>query len=90
MKKRTLLSLLYVASTSLAWACPVCERQQPKILRGIIHGSIPQSQWDYLIVALIAIITVATLFYSIKWLLKPGEKSKRHIKRTILDLDDHD
>ena len=38
----------------LAWAaiaCPVCEKQQPKILQGITHGSGPQSNWDYIIIS---------------------------------------
>lgn len=68
-----------------AIACPACEKQQPKLLRGISHGAGPESNWDMVIVWGIAIIVLLTLFFSIKFLLKPGEKSRDHIKRFILD-----
>jgi len=65
--------------------CPACEKAQPRILRGITHGAGPKSQWDYLIVWVAVIITVLTLYYSIKWLIRPGEKSAGHIKNFILN-----
>ncbi|MBS1782336.1 MAG: hypothetical protein JSS78_04665 [Bacteroidetes bacterium] len=68
-------------------ACPVCERNQPKILRGITHGAGPESNWDYLIVWTTVLIVIATLYFSIKWIVKPGEKSEQHIKRFILNND---
>jgi hypothetical protein len=48
---------------------------------------VPQSKWDYLIVWVVAIITVITLFYAIKWLVRPGEKHSNHIKHTILNFE---
>ncbi len=66
-------------------ACPVCERNQPKVLRGIVHGSGPESKWDYVSVWLTGIIALVTLFYTIKWLIKPGEKNKDHIKYSVLN-----
>jgi hypothetical protein len=71
----------------VAFACPLCEKQQPKILRGVVHGGVPQSKWDYVIVWAVAIITVITLFYAIKWLVRPGEKQSNHIKYTILNFE---
>lgn len=68
-----------------AMACAVCERQQPKILRGITHGSGPESDWDYIIVLSVVFIVLFTLFFSVKWLVSPGEKSVNHIKRYILN-----
>lgn len=73
----TILSLV-------ALACPVCEKQQPEILRGITHGAGPEDRWDYVIVWTMVLIVVVTLFYSVKWLIQPGERSKDHIKRFIL------
>lgn len=67
--------------------CPVCERNQPRILRGITHGAGPQSRWDYLIVCAMLEVVVLTLFYSIKMLIRPGERGAGHIKRTILNPD---
>jgi choline-glycine betaine transporter len=68
-----------------AWACPVCERNQPKVLKGITHGTGPESQWDYVIVWITILIVLLTLFFSVKWLIRPGEKSPEHIKRVILN-----
>jgi phage shock protein PspC (stress-responsive transcriptional regulator) len=85
MKKGLIITLLFAAMASVALACPVCERQQPKVLRGVVHGSSPESSWDYVIVAVVAVITVFTLYYSVKWLIRPGETNKEHIKYHILN-----
>ena len=68
-----------------ALACPVCERNQPEVLKGITHGAGPESRWDYIIVWVMVLIVLITLFFSIKWLIQPGEKSTNHIKRFILN-----
>jgi len=86
MKKLILLSYMLL-SGFLAIACPVCERQQPKVLQGIVHGAGPDSNWDYLIVSVMLAIALFTLFFSIKWMMRPGEKSGSHIKRYILNID---
>ena len=65
-------------------ACPVCERNKLKILRGITHGSSPDSNWDYVIVFAMIVIAIATLFYSIKWLINPKERNVNHIKYSFL------
>ncbi len=85
--KRALLTSLVLFLYISAIACPVCEKQQPKLLKGITHGAGPQSNWDYVIVSVTAVIVLFCLFFSIKWLLKPGEKSASHIKFSILNLD---
>lgn len=77
-----LIALLAIATAD---ACPVCKRNQPKILKGVVHGSGPESQWDYVIIAVVAAIVLVTLFFSVKWLIRPGEKSVLHIKRTVLN-----
>ncbi|MCB0458166.1 MAG: hypothetical protein KDC91_10525 [Flavobacteriaceae bacterium] len=84
MKLKYLLSILVVLTAQIATACPVCEKQQPKITQGLTHGAGPQSNWDWIIIAIIMLITVLTLIYSIKYLLKPGEKNENHIKQSIL------
>ncbi len=80
-----LFSLICIQLRSLA--CPACEAQQPKILRGITHGAGPSGKWDYLIVWIAVVIVLFTLFYSVKWLIRPGEKSQQHIKRLILNME---
>lgn len=86
MKKLLLLPsfmLIHIASI----ACEVCKKQQPKVLRGIAHGAGPQSDLDYLIVGGTVLIVVVSLFYSIKWIVHPGEKESEHIKYSILNPD---
>ena len=83
--KRIMLIKLMLLSFYWAVACPVCERNQPKFLKGITHGAGPESKWDYIIVWITVVIVLATLFFSIKWLIRPGEKSSQHIKRFILN-----
>jgi hypothetical protein len=78
--------VLLVASTPVL-ACEVCKKQQPKVLRGITHGAGPQSGWDYVVVWCMVIIAAVSLFYSIKWILRPGEMDSTHIKRSILNLE---
>lgn len=43
-------------------ACPACEAQQPKILRGIVHGAGPTSNWDYVAGIVTLIIVLVVLF----------------------------
>ncbi len=71
MKLKYLLSILVVISAQIVSACPVCEKQQPKITQGLTHGAGPQSNWDWVIIAIISVITVLTLIYSVKYLIKP-------------------
>ena len=85
--KRTTLTLMLLPVSVAGWACPVCEKQQPKILRGVAHGAGPDNNWDYLIVGVITVVVLITLYYSMKWLVRPGEDTPNHIKRNVLDLD---
>jgi hypothetical protein len=86
MKNLFAFIIFFLAHISI-YACDACQKQQPEILRGITHGPGPQSNWDYLIVAVGAAIVVATFFFSIKWLLSPGEKGEKHIKRIVLNYE---
>lgn len=84
MKKISLLLILIVAHIA-AMACPVCEKQQPALLKGISHGTGPQGTLDYIIVWATVIIVVLTLIFMLKYLLRPGEKDSSHIKNTVLN-----
>ena len=83
--KKIFILLILLAGFNVANSCPVCETQQPKVLRGITHGAGPQSNWDLLIVSVAAVIVLTTFFFSVKWLVWPGEKQEKHIKRMILN-----
>lgn len=77
--------LLFVLLVQTVSACPVCEKQQPGITRGLTHGAGPQSNWDWVIIAVITVITVLTFILSLKYLIKPKEKNTSHIKCLILN-----
>jgi phage shock protein PspC (stress-responsive transcriptional regulator) len=79
----TLIAVLFFKNVLLA--CEVCEKQQPKIMKGITHGAGPQSNWDWAIIGVITVITLLTFVYSLKYLIKPGEKESNHIKTSILN-----
>ena len=85
MKIKNLLLVIGIFAFEIAMACPACEKQQPAITKGITHGAGPQSNWDWVIIAVITAITLLTLVYSIKFLVKPGEKGANHIKQLILN-----
>ncbi|MBE9461321.1 hypothetical protein ACFP1I_00960 [Dyadobacter subterraneus] len=84
--KNAFLLTVFIFMGLFAAACPVCDQRQPKLLQGIAHGLGPESNWDYLIVSVAAVIVILTLFYSAKMLIKPGEKSDDHIKRLVINI----
>lgn len=86
MKKILLLVPLFLTGV-ITWACPACEKQQPKLLKGISHGAGPSGNWDYVIVIATVLIVLVTLYFTIKWLIHPGERESNHIKRTVLNFN---
>ena len=86
MKKFTLLIVFFFMSTYQAiMACEVCEKNQPEPLKGITHGVGPTGTIDYIIITVASIIVAATLYLSIKYLVKPKEGQKDHIKNIVLN-----
>lgn len=85
--KRTGLLIVFLFAQVISFACDVCQKQQPKVLRGISHGAGPQSNWDYVIVFFTGIIVLVALYYSVRLLLNPGEKRDDHIKRSIFNVE---
>jgi hypothetical protein len=84
MKKLFLTMLTLGVSVIVAIACPVCEKQQPKLLQGITHGTGPESNWDWVIVGSMTAITLFVAIASVFYLFRPGEKQPNHIKLHIL------
>ncbi|GAA4300672.1 hypothetical protein [Compostibacter hankyongensis] len=83
--KRLFFLLCLLLTASAAMTCPVCDTRQPAALRGITHGTGPESRWDYLIVWAMVAIVLATLFFSVKWMIRPDEGGEDHIKNFILN-----
>jgi len=89
MNKKTIITAIFLAVHQVIWACDVCDKQQPKITAGLTHGAGPESNWDWVNISIITAFTLLTLFLSIKYLIKPGEKNQDHIKRSILTNSEH-
>ena len=87
MKKLTIF-IVFISAAISVYACPVCERAKAKTTFGSIsHGIGPTSNWDYVAVWITVIAVVLTLFFSIKYLVKPNEKNNDHIKNSILNFE---
>ncbi|MBS1751169.1 MAG: hypothetical protein JST63_14820 [Bacteroidetes bacterium] len=85
IEKKLLSLMLLIGAVAPVISCPVCERNKSSVLSGLTHGVGPDSRWDYLIVWITVAIVLLTLFFSVKWMIRPGEKSGTHIKRMILN-----
>lgn len=86
MKKLSLFFLLTLMVTAPSvFACTVCGQNQPKALKNITHGTGPQGDLDYFIIIGGIIIVCFTLFYSLKFLIRPGEKQPDHIKNIVVN-----
>lgn len=77
--------LFFILVANFAFACDACKLQQPAVTRDYTHGVGPRGQFDWIIVAIIAVLTIFTFVYSLKYLVKPGEKDQDHIKNSILN-----
>ena len=83
--KSIFLTIILLLLNGVMFACPTCEKNQPKITQGLTHGTGPDSNWDWVIVSVILLITLLTLFFSVKYLIRPGEKNDDHIKHLIIE-----
>lgn len=83
--KSIFLTVILLLLNGVMFACPTCEKNQPKITQGLTHGTGPDSNWDWVIVSVILLITLLTLFFSVKYLIRPGEKNNDHIKHLIIE-----
>ena len=85
--RKMFFTVLFVFAHAVIMACDVCQKQQPEILKGITHGGGPQSDWDYVLVWCMVTIVAISAVFSIRWMVRPGEKDGAHIKRSILNFD---
>lgn len=86
MKKQTIIFiLLFIAYPPILFACDLCKKNQPKGLENITHGEGPSGNWDFVIIWSAVILVVITLFFSIKYLVRPKENDPGHIKNIVWD-----
>lgn len=84
-KKTMATCLCFLLATVPVFACEVCQRNQPKPLRGITHGLGPTGNLDYIIIAIALVIVIVAFVLSIKYLIWPKEKNTDHIKNIVLN-----
>lgn len=77
------LNVTLILWGSYALACDACQLRQPEVTKDLTHGTGPESSWDWFIVGIVILITVLAFIFSIKYLVKPGEKDRKHIKYSV-------
>lgn len=91
MKKHTFYWRVLLVTTGIlgtyanTMACDACKAQQPKFLQGVTHGPGPSSNWDYVVVSSMLIVTIYSFYALVKCLAKPAEKKHDSIKTMILN-----
>lgn len=85
--KKIISSLLFTLffGISGAFACDVCQKNQPAILKNITHGVGPQGNLDFIIIWSAAAIVLVALVLSLKYMFKPKENNSNHIKNIVID-----
>lgn len=79
----TIFVLLFFFGHYVVSACDVCKENQPKGFETITHGAGPSGDLDYFIIWGAVIIVGFTLFYSLKYLIRPKEDNPDHIKNIV-------
>lgn len=85
MRKLIFIFIAIFQGPAIALACDACQKQQPAFTRGITHGAGPTGELDWVIVSAMTLVALAVLVLSIRYLFRPGENKKTHIKHTILN-----
>ena len=86
MKIRTLVAIFFFSAYQpMAIACDLCKKNQPKGLENITHGEGPSGNIDYIITWSAIVLVAVTLFFSIKYLVRPKENRPDHIKNIVWD-----
>ncbi|MGW8123490.1 hypothetical protein ACV07N_12590 [Roseivirga echinicomitans] len=83
MRKLSLIFFLFLIAQQVINACELCKENQPKALADITHGAGPSGTIDYIITWSAIIIVGLTLFYSVKYLLRPEKRDPDHIKNIV-------
>ena len=84
MKNEFFISIAFLIS-ELGFACELCKSKQPNGLENITHGKGPEGNLDFIIMYSAIIIVGFTFIMSVKYLIKPKERNKNHIKNLVLN-----
>lgn len=86
MKRFLIILIIFLVNfPGVVYACEVCQNNQPKMLKNITHGTGPQGNTDYIIIWSAVVIVSVTLFFSIKFLIRPKESAPDHIKNITIE-----
>ncbi len=86
MKRFLIILILFLINyPNVLRACEVCQNNQPKMLKNITHGTGSQGNTDYIIIWSAVVIVAVTLFFSIKFLIRPKEAAPDHIKNITIE-----
>ena len=86
MKRISIMTLVCVMlAVGNALACEVCKKNQPEVLKDISHGTGAQADLDYVIIWSAVIIVAITLYLSVKFLVRPKEGTRGHIKNIVVE-----
>ncbi|MDT7829491.1 hypothetical protein RQM65_12510 [Pricia sp. S334] len=85
MNKQIITTLFLLAYGPVALACDLCKENQPRGLENITHGAGPSGNMDYIITWSAVVIVAFTLFFSVKYLVRPKENDPDHIKNIVWD-----
>lgn len=89
MKKIILLGIILLLQSPVGlMACEICKETQPKLFRGLTHGSGPKGTMDMVIIWSAVVIVLITMYFFIRYLVKPGEKNHNHIKYIVVQNDE--
>lgn len=84
MKTKTLIvTCLFFLSQYMMFACDLCKKNQPKGFENITHGAGPSGTLDLIIIWSAVVIVGFTLFFSLKYLIRPKENNPGHIKNIV-------
>ncbi|OOQ57826.1 hypothetical protein BC343_13685 [Mucilaginibacter pedocola] len=86
--RKYIVTIPVILVSGTAFGCDACKKQQ-SFFTGISHGRGPESTWDYLIVALMVIVTLYVLFAALNCMFRPYENHRSHIKYTFIESDDY-
>ncbi len=86
LKHIAILALTLVLQLPLEiLACEVCQKNQPKILQNITHGTGPQSDLDYILIWTAIGVVIVSLAISIKLIIQPKDNRHEQIKNIVID-----
>ncbi|MBC8156528.1 MAG: hypothetical protein H7Z72_26900 [Bacteroidetes bacterium] len=75
------LTILGWLLTTVALACPICDKRQPKGFAGITHGTGPEGAFDYWMLYGSIAVVVLTLLLFVRFMIRPETRAMYRLKQ---------